>query len=142
MKRLLFASALAICLSIGSPLMSAQGNHGNGNGNGNGHGNDNGHGNGNGNGHGNKHYEDHQGWDHRENYEYRTYGPGHYPPGWNHGMKTGWGNCGMPPGQAKKYGCRTYTYQGVPYYYYPNEAGGIIVRRPFISVQGGITIAP
>jgi len=27
------------------------------------------------------------------------------PPGWEHGKKTGWGDCDLPPGQAKKYGC-------------------------------------
>jgi hypothetical protein len=27
------------------------------------------------------------------------------PPGWSKGKKTGWGNCDVPPGQAKKYGC-------------------------------------
>lgn len=27
------------------------------------------------------------------------------PQGWNRGRKTGWGNCDLPPGQAKKYGC-------------------------------------
>jgi len=27
------------------------------------------------------------------------------PPGWSKGNKTGWGNCDVPPGQAKKYGC-------------------------------------
>lgn len=26
------------------------------------------------------------------------------PPGWSHGKKTGWGNCDMPPGLAKKNG--------------------------------------
>jgi hypothetical protein len=36
----------------------------------------------------------------------------------------------MPPGQAKKYGCRTYTYQGQPYYYYQGEDGRMHVRRP------------
>jgi hypothetical protein len=29
----------------------------------------------------------------------------HRPPGWNHGKKVGWGNCDVPPGQAKKVGC-------------------------------------
>src|SRR5205085_11071792 len=24
------------------------------------------------------------------------------PPGWSKGKKTGWGNCDVPPGQAKK----------------------------------------
>ena len=27
------------------------------------------------------------------------------PDGWSVGKKTGWGNCDVPPGQAKKYGC-------------------------------------
>src|SRR6266404_1745522 len=27
------------------------------------------------------------------------------PPGWDKGRKTGWGNCDVPPGQVKKYGC-------------------------------------
>ncbi len=27
------------------------------------------------------------------------------PRGWDRGHKTGWGDCDMPPGQAKKYGC-------------------------------------
>lgn len=26
-------------------------------------------------------------------------------PGWSHGKKTGWGDCNVPPGQAKKSGC-------------------------------------
>ena len=26
------------------------------------------------------------------------------PPGWEHGRKTGWGDSGLPPGQAKKQG--------------------------------------
>jgi hypothetical protein len=28
------------------------------------------------------------------------------PPGWDRGRKQGWGNCDVPPGQAKKSGCR------------------------------------
>ncbi|HXE89385.1 MAG TPA: hypothetical protein VNK82_00310 [Terriglobales bacterium] len=28
-----------------------------------------------------------------------------HPPGWSRGRKVGWGNCNLPPGQAKKYGC-------------------------------------
>jgi hypothetical protein len=73
--------------------------------------------------------DDHQGWQTKEGYEYRTY-QGEHPPGWSKGKKTGWDNCGMPPGQAKKYGCRTYTYQGQPYYYYQGEDGRMHVRRP------------
>jgi hypothetical protein len=33
------------------------------------------------------------------------------PPGWDRGRKTGWGNCDLPPGQAKKYGCSSYFWQ-------------------------------
>jgi hypothetical protein len=130
-KRLLVTLGLAVSLFVSVP--SAMADHDD-------HGNQGNHGN---NGHGNKHHDDDQGWEKKQNYEYRTYaGPGQYPPGWSHGKKTGWGNCGMPPGQAKKYGCRTYSYQGRPYYYYQNEGGQIFVRRPLISIQGGVTIAP
>lgn len=93
-------------------------------------------------GHGNKHADRDEGWEQRGRYEYHNYEAGSVPPGWSHGKKTGWGDCGLPPGQAKKYGCHTYTYQGRPYYYYQDDAGQIIVRRPSIEVQGGITITP
>jgi|SRR5215469_9720684 len=91
---------------------------------------------------GNKHSSDRndQGWQQRDGYEYRTYGGAERPPGWSQGKKTGWGNCGLPPGQAKKYGCRTYTYQGRPYYYYEEPEGQIVVRRPSIEVHGSIDI--
>ena len=88
--------------------------------------------------HGNKH-EDEQ-WERRDGYEYHTYQGDERPPGWGRGKKTGWGNCGLPPGQAKKYGCQTYVYQGRPHYYYQDEVGRIIVRRPIIEVSGSVTI--
>ena len=90
--------------------------------------------------HGNKHFDDDddQGWEHRDGYEYRTYDE--HPPGWSRGKKTGWGNCGLPPGQAKKYGCQTYVYQGRPYYYYEDDAGRIVVRRPIIEIHGSVEI--
>jgi hypothetical protein len=69
----------------------------------------------------------HDDWESRNGYEYHTY-DGQRPPGWNKGKKTGWDNCGGPPG--KKYDCRTYTYQGRPYYYYQGEDGHMYVRRP------------
>ncbi len=72
-------------------------------------------------------------WERRDGYEYRVFGDrDDRPPGWSRGKKTGWGNCGMPPGQAKKYGCRTYTYRGRPHYSYRDQRGNIIVRRPTI----------
>ena len=30
------------------------------------------------------------------------------PHGWSKGKKTGWGDCDLPPGQAKKYGCHSH----------------------------------
>jgi hypothetical protein len=95
--------------------------------------------------HGNKsaHNDNDQGWERHDGYEYRTYsGPDNRPPGWSHGKKTGWGNCGMPPGQAKKYGCRTYVYQGRPNYYYEDGKGNVFVRRPLIDIHGSVNIAP
>ena len=95
--------------------------------------------------HGNKHFDhdDGQGWERRGGYEYRSYGERDgRPPGWSQGRKTGWGNCGLPPGQAKKYGCRAYTYQGVPHYYYQDDRGAIIIRRPMIELHGTIDIVP
>ncbi len=75
-------------------------------------------------------------WERRDKFEYRTYERNEgRPPGWGRGAKTGWGNCGLPPGQAKKYGCRTYVYEGRRYYYYEDEAGRIIVRRPVVQVR-------
>ena len=32
-------------------------------------------------------------------------GPSKRPAGWDKGKKTGWGDCDVPPGQAKKVGC-------------------------------------
>jgi hypothetical protein len=93
--------------------------------------------------HGNKHFNDDndQGWEHRDGYEYRTYADrNERPPGWTQGKKTGWGNCGLPPGQAKKYGCMTYMYQGRPHYYYQDEGGRIIVRRPILEIHGSVDI--
>src|SRR5882757_7665669 len=84
-------------------------------------------------GKGHKHEDSHddRGWERRDGYEYRSYADGEeHPPGWNRGKKTGWKNCGLPPGQAKKYGCRTYLYEGRPHYYYEDEKRQIIVRRP------------
>ena len=107
---------------------------------------------GNGHGKGNKHNDqsannnedsnrnnrDDDRWERRGNYEYRTYGDKDgVPPGWSKGKKTGWGNCGLPPGQAKKYGCQSYQYQGRDYYYYRDNSGHIVVRRPSIHIEGG-----
>jgi len=108
----------------------------------------NSHGNGHGHGHGNPHNaqsDDDQGrgndrWETRDGWQYRTYQGDERPPGWSKGKKKGWGNCDMPPGQAKKYGCNSYTYQGRQYHWYRDNAGRIIVRVPVISAHAGIEI--
>ncbi len=76
------------------------------------------------------------GWERHDRYDMRVFDAREgRPPGWNRGNKTGWRDCGLPPGQAKKYGCRTYVYEGRRYYYYEDNAGRIIVRRPRIDIQ-------
>jgi hypothetical protein len=82
-----------------------------------------------------------QGWEERDGYQYRSYSnPKERPPGWNRGKKTGWNYCGTPPGQGKKSGCRTYDYQGRPHYYYQDNHGVIIVRRPTVVIQGAVVV--
>jgi len=123
-KRILVLMGLLAVLSWGAPKSFADhddhGNHGK-------HGK-----------HGNKHED--EGWERRDGYEYRVYEGDERPPGWGHGKKTGWGNCGMPPGQAKKHGCQAYVYEGRQYYYHQDEGGRIVVRRPIIEIQGSISV--
>ena len=45
------------------------------------------------------------------------------PHGWSQGRKVGWGNCDLPPGLAKKYGCHAN-------YYYDRR----VYRRPAIVI--------
>lgn len=123
MKRWLTVLALVGALGLFTPSVSAK----------------NGQGRGRGNPHANRFDREDRGWDRRGDYEVRIYGSREgYPPGWSQGRKTGWGNCGMPPGQAKKYGCRTYVYDRRPYYYYRDDGGRIIVRRPRIDIHAVI----
>ena len=80
-------------------------------------------------------------WERRGRYEYRAYGPHDGRPlGWSRGKRVGWGYCGLPPGQAKKYGCWSYMYQGRRYYYYRDDDGRFCVRRPTIIVHAGVDI--
>ena len=124
-KRLLAIFALVAALGLGTPRLMAD--HGD---------KEKGH------SHGNKHDDhDDQGWQRRDGYEYRHYAENDQrPPGWSRNKKTGWGNCGLPPGQARKYGCRSYVYEGRPHYYYQDERGEIIVRRPIIEVHATVDI--
>ncbi len=123
-KRLIWILGLMAALGLGAPPLKAD--HGD---------------KGKGHQHGNKHFDndDDQGWERRDGFEYRAYGDEH-PPGWSLGKKTGWRNCGLPPGQARKYGCRTYVYEGRPHYYYQDERGRIIVRRPLVEIHGSVDI--
>ncbi len=41
-------------------------------------------------------------------------GPERRPPGWDRGRKTGWGNCDLPPGLAKKQGCHPVFWRQLP----------------------------
>jgi hypothetical protein len=123
-------------LMLGAALSTsalAQGNSGNAHGKGHGKGNPH---NAQGDDRDRDQDRDGDGWEVRNGWEYRNYQPGQNPPGWSKGKKTGWGNCNLPPGQAKKYGCNQYRYQGRDYYWYKDDGGRIIVRRPSIHVHG------
>ena len=50
------------------------------------------------------------------------------PTGWDRGRKVGWGNCDMPPGLAKKVGCR----QGFAFGRQPRRSPdiAIVIRIP------------
>lgn len=134
MTRWLATLAVAVALGLSTPaVMADRDDKGQG------------HGQGHGRGHGNKHADrdrdrDDDRWERREGYEYRSYDRDGRPPGWSRGKKVGWRECGLPPGQAKKYGCRSYVYEGRPHYYYQDERGRIIIRRPIIEAHGGIVI--
>jgi hypothetical protein len=121
-KAVLATFALGAALTFSAPLLLAD------------HGNQ-------GHKHGKHADNDQRGWERRDGYEYRMYGDrDERPPGWSHGRKTGWKDCGLPPGQAKKYGCRTYIYEGRRHYYYEDDAGRIIVRRPILEVHANVDI--
>jgi hypothetical protein len=133
-KQLFGALIMSLALSMS---VTAQGNSGKAHGNGHSKGNSHDAQRDDDNGHGHHHGAR---WEERNGWEYRSYAEGQYPPGWSKGKKTGWGNCDLPPGQAKKYGCNQYRYQGRDYYWYRDDVGRIIVRRPVISVRGGVDI--
>ncbi|HLK31593.1 MAG TPA: hypothetical protein VKT29_00805 [Terriglobales bacterium] len=79
-------------------------------------------------------------WERRGRYEYHSFDRDARPPGWVRGRKVGWGYCGLPPGQARKYGCWSYVHEGRRYYYYRDDDDRIIVRRPIIRIQAGVDI--
>jgi hypothetical protein len=48
-------------------------------------------------------------WDGKKDSDHGRAASDGRPAGWDKGKKTGWGNCDVPPGQAKKQGCRGTT---------------------------------
>ncbi len=71
-------------------------------------------------------------WQTRNGFEYRVYPL--RPTDWPDGVSTSPDNCAMTPAQAKKYQCKTISYQGRPYYYYTGEHGRVYARRPAVTV--------
>jgi hypothetical protein len=139
-KRRLAILTVAAALTLGAPALMADHDGDRDDGHKRGHGHGQSHGRGNKRADRSDRDGDERGWERRGNYEYRTYERDGRPPGWSQGRKTGWGNCGLPPGQAKKYGCYAYNYQGRNHYYYRDEVGRIIVRRPVVEVYGGVVV--
>ena len=61
-----------------------------------------------------------------------------YPRGWDRGRKVGWGDCDLPPGLARKYGCYDRSYYPAYYRHYPDRyprrgrvRGSVTVHIPF-----------
>lgn len=54
------------------------------------------------------------------------------PPGWDRGRKVGWGNCDVPPGLAKKVGCRdgVLTRRVI---YRPRRTRDVVIWVPFVG---------
>lgn len=131
--------ALLLALALSTTAFAQGKSQGKGHGKGNSqaqkveHGNGNAHNDDYDRGNGNRRDDDHL-WDRRGDWEYRTYDGGQQPPGFSKGKKTGWGNCDLPPGQAKKYGCNTYRWGGRTHYWYQDNQGRIVVRRPVITI--------
>jgi len=51
------------------------------------------------------------------------------PPGWDRGKKKGWGDCDVPPGQAKKQGCHSFHHES-HHTVRTTTSHPVIVRRP------------
>ncbi len=75
----------------------------------------------------NKTYHDKDKWQLRDGYEYRVYPL--RPTQWPDGTATAPENCLLTPAQAKKYQCKTISYEGRPYYYYTGEHGRVYARQ-------------
>ncbi len=84
-KQLCISMALALSLLVSSAAAHDK-DHGNGKGR-------------------DKHADHDKDRDHDRDKDREQHGPSSRPAGWDKGKKTGWGNCDVPPGQAKKVGC-------------------------------------
>ncbi|HEY1730744.1 MAG TPA: hypothetical protein VGG15_03300 [Terriglobales bacterium] len=71
-------------------------------------------------------------WQTRNGFEYRVYPL--RPTDWPDGTPTAPENCVFTAAQARKYQCKTISYQGRPYYYYTGEHGSVYARRPAVQV--------
>lgn len=71
-------------------------------------------------------------WQTRGGFEYRVYPL--RPTQWPDGVATAPENCAMTPAQAKKYECKTISYEGRSYYYYTGEHGKVYARRAAVTV--------
>jgi len=60
------------------------------------------------------------------------------PPGWDRGRKAGWGNCNVPPGLAKKQGCRGFSFRDRD----RRDRRGRIIRRGGVPRRGGVIVIP
>jgi hypothetical protein len=56
-----------------------------------------------------------------------------YPPGRDHGRKTGWGNCDVPPGQVKKQGCHPYHHHAE--IHHARTVSPVVAPRPVAEVH-------
>ena len=75
-----------------------------------------------------KSYNDDGKWKTKGDYQYRTYPL--RPLDWPQGVNTSWDNCGNPPGQKGKDGCKSMSYEGHYIYYYTGKDGTVYARRP------------
>ena len=80
----------------------------------------------------NKTNQDKDKWQVRGGFEYRVYPL--RPTQWPDGLQTGPENCALTAAQAKKYQCKTISYEGRSYYYYTDEHGTVYARRPAVTV--------
>lgn len=80
----------------------------------------------------NKTNQDKDKWQLRDGYEYRVYPL--RPTQWPDGVPSAPENCALSGAQARKYKCKTISYEGRAYYYYTGEHGKVYARRAAVTV--------